>query len=64
MSYEKMTFEERVDWSAGHILKGLIAGNFRSAVWTVVDMAHRYPFNPAVKPRRPRKTDKNKRGVK
>ena len=30
-----LTFEELVDWSAGYLLKELIRGNFRAAVWLV-----------------------------
>ena len=45
MSYEEMTWEERVDWSAAYLLKGLIAGNFRSSVWMVLDMIHRTPLS-------------------
>lgn len=46
MKYEEMTMEERVDWAAGFILTRLIKGDFRGAVWLVVDQAHRNPFKP------------------
>ena len=37
----QMKHEEFVDWAAGHILTELIKGNFRSAVWLVIDQALR-----------------------
>lgn len=32
---EEMTFEELTEWAEGYILKELIGGNFRNAVYTV-----------------------------
>ena len=37
----QMTHEEFVDWAAGYILTELIKGDFRSAVWVVIDQAIR-----------------------
>ena len=34
-----MDFTELVDFAAGHILKELIKGEFRSAVWQMMNMA-------------------------
>jgi hypothetical protein len=36
MKLEKMTFNDLVDWAAAEILKGLIAGEFRSVVFKVL----------------------------
>ena len=41
----KMKHEEFVDWAAGRILTALIRGDFRSAVWMVVDQAVRRAEN-------------------
>lgn len=38
-SIRDMTFEELVDWAAGYVLKGLIAGDFRSSVWFALNEA-------------------------
>lgn len=37
----EMTHEEFVDWAAGLILTELIKGQFRAAVWLVIDQALR-----------------------
>ena len=34
---EDMNMDELVDWAAGEILKGLIAGELRSTVWRVLN---------------------------
>ena len=46
---KNMTFEELVDESAGRILRELIAGNFRSAVYTSMDLALRWDREQAIK---------------
>lgn len=38
-SIREMKFEELVDWAAGYVLKGLIAGDFRSSIWFVLNEA-------------------------
>lgn len=40
--FEKWTFDELVDYSAGEILKALIAGRFRTQVYLCLDMAIRW----------------------
>lgn len=40
-------FAEIVDWQAGAILKGLIAGDFRTSVWTALDLAMRWQAEKA-----------------
>lgn len=52
MTYDKMNFEERVDWSAAYLLKELLAGNFRRGVWMVLDMATRHPLPKRGNPRK------------
>jgi hypothetical protein len=39
---DDMEFDELVDWAAGEILKSLIAGNFRTGVWTVLSAARQW----------------------
>lgn len=41
-TFEEMTFDELVEWAAGHILKELIKGNFHSGVWCVCDASTRW----------------------
>ncbi len=36
------TFDELVDYAAGEILKGLIAGNFRTQVFSMLDLTCRW----------------------
>ncbi len=36
MKLEEMTFNDLVDWAAGEILKGLIAGELRAVVFKVL----------------------------
>lgn len=36
MKLEEMTFNDLVDWAAGEILTGLIAGELRSVVFKVL----------------------------
>ena len=38
----QFTFDELVDWAAGFILLELIKGNFRQAVFTVLEAACRW----------------------
>jgi len=38
-SINEMTFNELVEWSCGHLLLEIGAGNFRYAVWLIVQQA-------------------------
>jgi hypothetical protein len=37
-----VTFDQLIDWAACEILKGLIAGEFRSTVYEVLETARRW----------------------
>lgn len=39
MKVEDMKFSDLVDWAAGEVLKGLIAGNFHSSIHKVLNTA-------------------------
>lgn len=40
--FEKMTFEELVEYQAGKILKELLAGNFKQGVFNAMELAVRW----------------------
>jgi hypothetical protein len=39
---DDLSFDELVDWAAGHMLKELIAGNFRGGVWFALNVTSQW----------------------